>query len=398
MLKKYFLAFAFVPMLTYANFNFYKDLSLKPLDTYKFSEKLTYELFQTDKWPEDIEFNDKSYRIEYTFNEKLTKYIKWQLRRYRSDFASVVVIDNNTGKILSAVDYTRQTKKFGKNITFSSTDPAASVFKVITAADLLENTEVSESSKFSYVGKATTLYKYQLKDKKSRWVRTIPFEKAFAYSNNVVFGKAAIKNTSYSSLSQTARKFGFNQNLLQLVNAGTSKLFPSGDDYGLAELASGFNRKTLISPVHGAIIASIIANDGVYKKPTLVEKVTDQDFDRVVWQPFYEIEQVLNKTSSEKLQNMMELTVKRGTARGAFRPWKIKNLKDIHIGGKTGTITGGVPYGKRDWFVSYAVPQDENDKGISVCVMIINVKKWYIKSTVMAKKIINYYYTKVNNE
>ena len=90
---------------------------------------------------------------------------------------------------------------------------------------------------------------------------------------------------------------------------------------------------------------------------------------------------------------MMEHTVKRGTARGAFRARKTRKIRDIEIGGKTGSITGGLPYGKRDWFVSYAKPKgEESDKGISICVMIVNVKKWYIKSHYLAKNIIQYYY------
>ncbi len=381
-----------------ANFNFSKDLSLRPIDTKKFGDQLTSTVFNSTDWPEQINFEDRTYDVSYTFNDDLTKYVKRELRRYRSDYASVVVIDNNTGKVLTAVDYTRNTKKFGKNITFSTTNPAASIFKVITAASLIQNDTVDEDSEFTYNGRSTTLYKYQLKNKKTRWTRRIPFEKAFAYSNNVVFGKAAIQNTNYAELSSMAHKFGFNNDdVLQLLDLGSSKLLDANTEYSLAELASGFNRKTMMSPVHGAVIASVVANDGLLRKPTLIESVEDSEHQRQVWKPKFEIERVLNKEDNETLKNMMELTVKRGTARGAFRPWKIKNLKGIDIGGKTGTITGGLPYGKRDWFVSYAVPSDENDKGISVCVMIVNVKKWYIKSTVMAKKVINHYYTKIKN-
>jgi hypothetical protein len=84
--------------------------------------------------------------------------------------------------------------------------------------------------------------------------------------------------------------------------------------------------------------------------------------------------------------------VNRGTARGAFRRMR-KSLKDnLIIGGKTGSITGGEPFGKRDWFVSYARPKNGKDQGISIAVMIVNIKKWYIKSPYLAKNIIQYYY------
>lgn len=382
-----------------ANFNFYKDLSLRPVDMEKFGDALTEKIFSEKiEWPEILSFEDKNYKIDYTINSDLTNYVKKRMRYYRSDYASVVVLDNNTGKVLTAIDYTRSTKNFGHSLTFSSTSPAASLFKVITAADLIENSEIDKESMFTYRGRSTTLYKYQLEDKKSKWMRRIPFEKAFAYSNNVVFGKAAIHNTDYKSLATMANKFGFNQDILQVINPGTSKLFSKTNEYGLAELASGFNRKTLISPVHAAVIASIIANNGILIHPTLVDQVHTVEHERKIWEAGFKADRVLSPESSKEMQQMMELTVKRGTARGAFRPWRTKKvMKTLDIGGKTGTITGGIPYGKRDWFISYAKKSDqEEDRGISVAVMIVNLEKWYVKSAVLAKDIIQHYYSTIN--
>lgn len=380
----------------FGGFNFYKDFSVRSIDKDRLSSTITTEFFKNLEAPEEIEFDEYNLKVDYTFNKKLTDYIKKRLRYYRSDYASVVVIDNNTGQILSAIDYTRKNRTFGKDMTYASTHPAASVFKIITASNLIENTEVSKDTLFSYNGKSTTLYKYQLKNKKNRWTRKIPFSKAFAYSNNVVFGKAAINKSSYESLTNTANKFGFNAPITQIVSTGQSSLFMDKDKYGLAEMASGFNKKTLISPVHGAVIGSVIANDGIFRRPYIVEKIEDERTGRVVWTPDTEMRRVLSTETVQQMKDMMRLTVKRGTARGAFRPWKIRKIKEVEIGGKTGSITGGIPYGKRDWFVSYAMPgDDENDKGISVSVMIVNVKKWYVKSTVLAKDVIQYYYSRV---
>lgn len=378
---------------TSANFNFSKDLSFKNFDIERFRKELSTMVFNSEEWPSIFESEKRKYNIKYTINEKLEKQVKKYLRRYRSDYASIVIVDNNTGKILTAMDYDKKEKDFGVSLSFSSTNPAASVFKVITAADLLENTETSKETKFTYNGRSSTLYKYQLKNKKNRWTRSIPFKKAFARSNNVVFGKAAIQKSNPSSLIKMANKFGFNNDLLQLLDAGESRVLLANNEYSLAELASGFNKKTMISPLHGAMIASVIANDGVFKQPTVIENIVDEKQNREVWKPKYMLRRVISENSASEIKDMMELTVKRGTARGAFRPWKMKRIKNIEVGGKTGSITGGVPFGKRDWFISYAKPKnDASDKGISVCVMIVNVKKWYIKSTYLAKKIIQYYY------
>lgn len=383
-----------------ANLNFSKDLTLQSISMDDFSSVLTSKIFEQNDWPETLKYKDQEYKLNYTFNEKLTTYINRELRRYRSDYASVVVIDNNNGQIIAATDYTRDTKEFGKNMAFSTTHPAASVFKIVTAADLLENTELKSDEVFSMNGRGTTLYKSQLEDTKNRWTRSLSFNKAFAYSNNVIFGKAAIHNSTSESLHRTAHRFGFGDDgLVQLLDLGSSQLFEKDGEFALAELASGFNRKTMISPVHGAMLASVVVNDGYFRPLTIFKSIENEELEQTLWKPKYMQRKVISKESSEELQQLMELTVSRGTARGAFRPRKMKRIKNITVGGKTGSITGGVPYGKRDWFVSFARPDDnKEDKGISVCVMIVNVKKWYIKSTYMAKNIIEYYYTKVKDD
>ena len=396
---KYFsLVLIFFTFNASANFNFSKDLSFKNFDIERFRKELSSMVFNSEEWPSTFNVNKRDYGIKYSINKKLEKQVRRYLNRYRSDYTSIVIVDNNTGKILTAIDYDKKEKDFGVSLSFSSTNPAASVFKVITAADLLENTKTSKETKFSYNGRSSTLYKYQLKDRKNRWTRSIPFKKAFARSNNVVFGKAAIQNSTSTSLLKMANKFGFNNDLLQLLDAGESRLLIADNEYQLAELASGFNKKTMISPLHGAMIASVIANDGIFIQPTVIDSIVDTKQDREVWKPKYVLRRVISEDSASEIKDMMQLTVKRGTARGAFRPWKLKKIKNIEIGGKTGSITGGVPYGKRDWFISYAKPKnDASDKGISVCVMIVNVKKWYIKSTYLAKKIIQYYYDDLKN-
>lgn len=352
----------------------------------------------TNRLPKSLKVDDEYFRVDYSFDEGLETFIKKEIRRYRPDHASVVVIDNKTGKILSAVDFARDGNKFGRAMTFSATHPAASVFKIVTAADLIENHKMDKEKRFSINGRGTTLYKYQLKDKVNRWTRFIPFSSAFAFSNNPIFGKAAIKESSAQSLYQTAINLGFNRDLMADFGLGKSFLKFPGGDYELAEISSGFNRETLISPVHGAVLASVVANSGLLKKPHMVSALESQNFNLDYAD---EGTRVLSKDSAEEIAYLMERTIKKGTARGAFRRLKRKLKRSLDLGGKTGTITGGVPFGKRDWFVAYAVPKvktensDKNiveDHGISLCVMMVNKKKWYVKSSYLARRVIEYYY------
>ncbi len=357
--------------------------------------KLSNSFIESKDFPCEAVIDDKKVVLKYSIDEKLSKYIKKLLKRYRSDFSSVTVIDNNSGQVLAAIGYERNGNKTNNLLPFTSTHPSASVFKIITSAELLEKDEIDIESKIAFSGKSTTLYKYQLKEPK-RWKRYQSFERAFAFSNNVIFGKVAINNIKAQEIFEMANKFGFNTQLMNDVYLPTSVFNMPEDQYNLAELASGFNRKTLMSPIHGAVIASIVANDGVLKYPSIIDRIIEKDSGKEIELFSHGEKRVIQEQTSEELQELMESTVKRGTARGGFRRMTRRVKKLLEIGGKTGTITGGVPFGKRDWFVAYAKPKYKNlDSGISISVMNVNIKKWYVKSTYLANKIIEYYYRKV---
>ena len=99
---------------------------------------------------------------------------------------------------------------------FSSTHPSASLFKIVTTASLLEQGNLSLESPHTFSGKSNTLYKNQLfKKPHFRWRRTLTLKEAFARSNNVIFGKAALEHLDKNLVNLMAHKFGFNQDLMK---------------------------------------------------------------------------------------------------------------------------------------------------------------------------------------
>lgn len=347
-------------------------------------------------WPKELDIRGSKYEIIYTFNDELNSYLEKLLKRHRSDHAAIVVIENETGNILAAQGYDRSTRQLNQSLPFSSTHPAASLIKVVTTAHLLESGEVSAETKFKFRGRGTTLYKSQLKPVNNRFSRTQTFKKAFAYSNNVVFGKAAITRSTGEGLFKMAYDFGFNQEIMSDLSLSPSLFHMAQDQYNLAELASGFNRKTMISPVHAAAMVSVVPNNGAMSLPKVVKKIINKSTGEVFWEAEDKFRPVITSQSAKQLKEMMESTVSRGTARSVPRRLPRSIRKKIEVGGKTGSITGGMPFGRRDWFISYAMPKDERfGKGISIAVMNINIKKWYVKSTYLSGEIMSYYYRNI---
>jgi penicillin-binding protein A len=344
-------------------------------------------------WPDEVSIDERAYQVQYTFNLALTEHIKKMLNQYRSDYSTVIVIDNNNGDILSAVGYQRQGNRFNPALPFSSTHPSASLIKIVTAADLLKRASVDLHTLFSFAGRSTTLFRYQLRDTWNRWSRYQTLKDAFAKSNNVVFGKAAINYLNGSSIYQMANDFGFNQDLMEEITLSKS-IFPMpSDQYHLAELASGYNDQTLMSPIHAALLASVVANGGILIYPGVISRLIDKKTRGEWWGRSPKNKRVLDSRTSSELQELMHSTIENGTARGSFRRMAHAFKANLSIGGKTGSITGGAPFGKRDWFTVYAVPTDSKlGKGISISVMNVNVNKWFVRSAYLAKSIIEFYF------
>lgn len=346
-----------------------------------------------DEWPSEVFVGDNTYRVRYTLDRDLTDYIQRLLRHFRSDFSSVVVMDNNTGAILAAVGHDRQTNEFNKILPFSSTHPSASLIKIVATADLLERGKVDGATTFRHRGRGTTLFRSQLEA--TNVGRAVDFASAFAFSNNVVFGQAAIQKSSGPKLYQMAREFGFNRRLMQDLDLSESRFTVADSSFHLAELASGFNRETMISPVHAALLSSVVANNGLIASPYMVDKVFSPEGE-IVWGLYPRFSRILGLDAVDELKLMMEKTITTGTARRDFSTMRHGLRPQLEIGGKTGSITGGIPFGRRDWFSVYAIPKDERfGRGISVAVMNINLDKWYVRSTHLSKRVIEYYYNNI---
>jgi len=148
--------------------------------------------------------------------------------------------------------------------------PAASLFKIVTSAAALEVAGFTPNKPVSFVGRKHTLYRKQLASGANRFSTTTTFREAFADSINPVFGKLGIYELGQETISQYAGKFLFNQTIPFDLPIEVSAVDVPEDPFGIAEITSGFNKRTLISPIHAALMTAAIANDGTMMRPWLV--------------------------------------------------------------------------------------------------------------------------------
>lgn len=344
--------------------------------------------------------NDETdrYQVTYTLHDDLQNHADRLLERYKPDYAAIVMMDAATGEILALSSYEKG-HQIGSHLALKATYPAASIFKVITASTAVDKAGVSPEHRIAFNGGNYTLYKKNvLSDQVNRWTRVITLKDAFARSINTAFGRLSLESMQPEDLSEYAHKFYFNQQIPTDFHVETSQAtVPTEKGYALTEVASGYNRFNTLSPVHGAMIASAIINEGNMPMPYLVKSLQNSN-NEVIYSGLPLIhDAVLKPSSAEKVKEMMEQTVLTGTSRKTFRQIvRDKNFREVEMGGKTGHFTGNFPKGRTDWFVGYA--SDENHR-VAIAAITVNVEKWTVKSSALGEMMFRKYFkTKLEEE
>lgn len=310
--------------------------------------------------------------VETSIDLTLNNFLREKAEKSISRNIGIVCMDPQTGKILSMVGLDKTDTSV--NPCVNSRFPAASIFKIVTAAAAIEQCGFKLNSKLSFNGRKHTLYKSQLREKNNKYTNQITFMDSFAQSINPVFGKIGALHLGKDRLKTYAQIFGFNQTFNFEVGLKPSSFSISEDPYQWAEIASGFNRKTNITPLHGALIASVISNQGKLVEPTIVDKIRDENGVIVYQGEPVVIRQVIAPDTAKTVGRLMEETINTGTFRKAFKGYKkSQTLSRLDIGGKSGTIASPSNRVRYDWFVGFA-KEKEGPKQIALAVLVTHQK------------------------
>ncbi|MES2802150.1 MAG: penicillin-binding transpeptidase domain-containing protein [Bdellovibrionota bacterium] len=337
-----------------------------------------------NKLPKQLTVGDEGLvDVKYTIDTDMQKQSEKLLLRYKPDYGAIVMMDATTGKILAMSSFVKGQPK-AENLTLRASFPAASIFKIITASTAVDRKGVEPQDKIAFNGGNYTLHKKNvLSEKVNRWTRFISLKDAFARSINTAFGRLTLETLDPKDLSEYSKRFMFNKFIPADFTLEQSQAqIPDEKGFELTQVASGYNRFNTMSPVHGAMIAGAIINDGKIVAPYLIEEIS-QDQKIIYKGEGYDIGQAITKESAAKVREMMEQTVLKGTSRKTFRKMVAdKKFRDVEMGGKTGHFSGLNPKGTNDWFVGYA---SDGDTKVAIATITVNVQKWTVKSSALAE-------------
>ncbi len=284
--------------------------------------------------------------IKYTFDQELHSAMADVYLKYQPDYACFVALDVDSGAILNLTSFVKGDEKLD-NLVMRSSYPAASVFKMITAAAGLDLGKVSPSTVIPFNGKSTSLYKSQvLRHKTTKWTRNPTFKESFAKSVNPVFAQVGVFKLGSTNLSNYAQRFGFDQTLQTDFELPPSRVGLSlENEWEIAEAASGYTKDITLSPIHAAQMAAIVANDGKMVVPYMVESVTSSQGKQLYDGASTNTDKrVISSNTASQMRSLMKETTRIGSARKSFSGInRYKVYKGMEIGGKTGSLTGYSP-------------------------------------------------------
>ncbi|MBP3428429.1 MAG: penicillin-binding protein 2 [Clostridia bacterium] len=310
--------------------------------------------------------------LQLTISERLTRYITEEFPDGKRGAA--VVLNYKTGEVLSMVslpqfDPTDVESALGDDVAGALINratqglyPPGSTFKIVTMASALENLPDLNDFAFDCTGYYPVGH-YSVTENSAHGVQTL--SEAFVHSCNTTFA-ALSQDLGYTMLGETAQKMGFNENFMFGDMIVYNSSYPiddlSPEDLAWSSIGQG---RVLASPMHMALIASTIANGGVFNEPRLIGRITTAQGGQRPLPAAETGRRMISSSAAAQIEKDMIRVVKSGTGtRAALGNGYV-------VAGKTGTAeaSNDKSVEAHAWFVGYIT----NDNApYAICVLVEN--------------------------
>ncbi len=307
---------------------------------------------------------------------------------------AIVMIESSTGKIKAFVskpdfDPNQVSQNWDNLITdeadtplvnraFSGLYPPGSIFKIVTTQAFLSENGPEADLAYTCTGEITT-DNNTIRCFNGKVHGELDLGSAFRQSCNTYFINMGMK-VGAKELRKAGENLLFNTQLPIGMEHSKSQLLKGGKitDAELSATSIG-QGKTLVTPIHMAMVAASVANEGLLMKPYIIDYSKDSKGNiKTKNLPEY-VGQIMSPEEAQRIEEMMVLVVGSGTGQKAA-------VKNMYVGGKTGTAENENAK-DHSWFIGFA-GTDNGD--ISMAIIIENAGKEMSASSV-ANKIIQAY-------
>ena len=353
------------------------DKFLKPIDSLPLETSLS-------PGGKPFVLDAKSRKVYFEINAKLQCSVLELLDRYKMPWISVVLIDPETGAVLSIANSYKQNPD-SLNFAIQSRVPAASIFKIVTATAGIEEKGLNNNTIVKFRGGNYVLSDYNYKPDSKKDTRQMSVGEALGKSVNPVFGRLALGYLGADSLEEHAKKFGFNYHISSQIKLEPSIFTKPKTDYELARTGAGFGDVTM-SPLHGALIAASLENSGIIIRPRLISTVEAPEGEIIYKSKKDAFGTAISQKNVDELKQIMANSTLTGTAKKYFSGSKYK------IYSKTGTLNGENPKGLNRWFIGL-FKDPASQKSVAISVLVTDTTARGISGTAVARDVISTFFS-----
>ncbi len=322
-----------------------------------------------------------------TIDPALQKAAEEVLARAQAPMGAIVVMDP-AGRVLALAGRrnAQPAKPQAFELATTTWAPAASIFKIVTAAALID-AGVDANRQVCYHDGYRSVEASNLRDDRGRDTACNDLTFGLARSQNAIIAKLAHKFLDRKRLTRFARAFGFEAAPRFALACDRSRATIPDGELDFARVAAGF-WNTELSALGGAIVANTVASGGLRVAPRLLASVhTDSGTELEVHSE--SSKRVISGEVARQVAKMMVETTASGTARKGFHdPRGRPFFPGVEVAGKTGSLTrsdnGFIEY---SWFVGFA-PADAPK--VSIAVLLGNPARWHLKAHTAARLVLQH--------
>lgn len=297
--------------------------------------------------------------IDYYIQAVLEKYLKQAVVENNAESGTVVAMAPSTGDILGmacypdynlntpfepnteelkatwdTLDSTTQSDalyNMWKNNVVSSPYEPGSPYKLITAATALEENITSEDVPNDFYCNGSI----EVADRKiSCWTQAHKGAKTLRQALQVSCNPSLIQlgqRIGAETLYKYYQAFGFfDKTGIDLPQEASSTYWKLEDVKDVELATMSFGQRFTITPIQLVSAVSAIANDGILMKPRIVKQIINPETGTTTDIEPVQVRQVISKSTSERMRNLMKSVVDDGSGR-------LAKVEGYSIGGKTGT-------------------------------------------------------------
>ena len=291
------------------------------------------------------------------------------------DDGAVIAIEPDTGKILAMVskpDFDPNTVAYDWDDIVNDEDssvllnratqglyPPGSTFKIITALEYMRENSNYNAFRYDCEGEVTR-DDYTIHCYKGAVHGEEDLTESFAHSCNTAFSTIGL-SLNIGKLNSFCNSMLFNQALPTGLKTAKSQ-FTLSDSEGEGKImtTSIGQGDTLVSPIHMAMIASAICNDGVLCKPYIADHIENEAGTVVRRFDKQEYGKLLSKEDTQRIRSLMEAVTDYGTGSAL-------SGRGYDVAGKTGSAEYNEDKDSHGWFVGYA---QDGEKEIAIAVIV----------------------------